>query len=175
MRSRDTVREQLEVRLDGIAHGGEALGRDRGRVIFVPFAIPGEHVRVELLEEKPRWARAIFSQLAVASRIKSNARNMPPPKLAAGVGPDNQKKTGWPLLVAPKPGFATLGLIPGSATPSENVDRYTLLNLRGGYRFWNQRAEVAISAYNALNDRHREHPLGDTIGSRVMGWLTLTL
>jgi 23S rRNA (uracil1939-C5)-methyltransferase len=54
----DTVREQVEVRLDGIAHGGEALGRDGERVVFVPFAIPGERVRVELLEVKPRWARA---------------------------------------------------------------------------------------------------------------------
>lgn len=71
--------------------------------------------------------------------------------------------------------ISTIGLIPSSATPTERVDHYTLLNLRGGYRFWNQRAEVAFSAYNALNDRHREHPLGDTIGSRVMGWLTLTL
>jgi iron complex outermembrane receptor protein len=71
--------------------------------------------------------------------------------------------------------FSTIGLIPSSAIPAERVGSYTLLNLHGGYRFWNQRAEVAISAYNALNDRHREHPLGDTIGSRVMGWLTLTL
>ena len=50
--------QRIELRLDGIAHGGEALGRDRGRVVFVPYAIPGERVRVELLEEKPRWARA---------------------------------------------------------------------------------------------------------------------
>ena len=34
-------------------------------------------------------------------------------------------------------------------------------------------AEVSISAFNALNDRHKENPLGDTIGSRVMGWLTV--
>jgi 23S rRNA (uracil1939-C5)-methyltransferase len=52
------VGERVELRLDGIAHGGEAFGQDRGRVVFVPFAIPGERVRVELLEEKPRWARA---------------------------------------------------------------------------------------------------------------------
>jgi iron complex outermembrane recepter protein len=70
--------------------------------------------------------------------------------------------------------FAAIGLIPTSAIPLEHVNSYTLLNLRGGYRFWNQQAEVAVSAYNALNDRHREHPLGDTIGSRVMGWLTIT-
>ena len=34
-------------------------------------------------------------------------------------------------------------------------------------------AEFAISAFNELNDKHKEHPLGDTIGSRVMGWLTV--
>ena len=71
--------------------------------------------------------------------------------------------------------FVGLNLIPSSAVPSEHVNSYTLLNLRGGYRFWRQRAEVAVSVYNALNDRHREHPLGDTIGSRVMGWFTLSL
>lgn len=71
--------------------------------------------------------------------------------------------------------FAALNLIPTSAVPSEIVDSYTLLNLRGGYRFWHEQAEVAVSVYNALNDRHKEHPLGDTIGSRVMGWLTITL
>ncbi len=34
-------------------------------------------------------------------------------------------------------------------------------------------AEVAVSAFNAWNDQHMEHPLGDTIESRVMGWLTV--
>jgi tRNA/tmRNA/rRNA uracil-C5-methylase (TrmA/RlmC/RlmD family) len=49
---------QVDLRLDGVAHGGEAFGRVQGRAVFVPFAIPGELVRVELLDEKPRWARA---------------------------------------------------------------------------------------------------------------------
>ncbi|HEY3473598.1 MAG TPA: TonB-dependent receptor, partial [Anaerolineales bacterium] len=74
--------------------------------------------------------------------------------------------------------FAQAGLIP-SLDP--RVGSYNLLNLRGGYKFWKQRAsagylreaEVAISAFNALNDKHQEHPLGETIGSRVMGWLTV--
>jgi 23S rRNA (uracil1939-C5)-methyltransferase len=56
--SSSSVRQEVKLRLDGIAHGGEAFGRDHGRVIFVPFALPGERVRVELVEEKPRWARA---------------------------------------------------------------------------------------------------------------------
>ena len=70
---------------------------------------------------------------------------------------------------------------PGVSVPNTLVGSYNLLNLRGGYRFWKQKAsagyfreaEVAVSVFNALNDKHKEHPLGDTIGSRVMGWLTV--
>ena len=57
-----------------------------------------------------------------------------------------------------------------------------LLNLRFGYVLWQQptdgyvrEAELAISVFNALNDEHREHPLGDLLGTRVMGWLTVKL
>ena len=65
--------------------------------------------------------------------------------------------------------FAPLGVVP----PDPRVGSYNLLNLRAGYRFWHEKGEVAVSVFNALNDMHKEHPLGDTIGSRVMGWLTL--
>ena len=46
------------LRLTAIAHGGEALGRHAGKVVFVPFSIPGELVRVQVVQEKDRWARA---------------------------------------------------------------------------------------------------------------------
>jgi iron complex outermembrane receptor protein len=69
----------------------------------------------------------------------------------------------------------------GHAVPTRTLTSYTFLNLRGAYKFWKQHAadgylqdaEVAVSVFNALNDKHREHPLGDVLGSRVMGWLTV--
>jgi outer membrane receptor protein involved in Fe transport len=69
----------------------------------------------------------------------------------------------------------------GVVSPNPYVGSYQLLNLRCAYRFWQEaaaagyrrEAEVAVSAFNALNDTHKEHPLGDLIGSRVMGWLTV--
>jgi iron complex outermembrane receptor protein len=67
--------------------------------------------------------------------------------------------------------FAPFGVVP----PDTRLGSYNLLNLRAGYRFWHEKAEVAVSIFNAMNDRHKEHPLGDTIGSRVMGWLTIRL
>lgn len=79
--------------------------------------------------------------------------------------------------------FTTLASIPttGVIAPGDRVDSYNLLNLRVGYRFWQQKAaagymrdaEVAVSVFNALNDEHKEHPLGDLIGSRSMGWVTV--
>ena len=47
----------LELKLTGIAHGGEALGKIGDRVVFVGYALPGETVRVRLTEERKRWAR----------------------------------------------------------------------------------------------------------------------
>ena len=45
--------------LTTFTYGGDALGRlEDGRAVFVPYAIPGETVRVRLAEEKPRFARA---------------------------------------------------------------------------------------------------------------------
>ena len=69
----------------------------------------------------------------------------------------------------------------GISAPQSRVGSYNLLNIRVAYKFWHEKAaagymrdaELALSAYNALNDTHKEHPLGDTIGSRVMGWLTV--
>ncbi len=70
----------------------------------------------------------------------------------------------------------------GTVLPQERVSSYNLLNLRLGCVIWRQQtgdnvreAEIAISVFNALNDVHREHPLGDLLGTRVMGWLTVKL
>jgi len=55
---------ELELTLTALAYGGEALGRDSdGRVVFVPFALPGERVQVQLLEQRRRWARARLLQV----------------------------------------------------------------------------------------------------------------
>jgi 23S rRNA (uracil1939-C5)-methyltransferase len=55
----------LTVKLEKLAYGGDALGRvpdpitgAGGRAVFVPFAIPGETVRVRVVEEKRGHLRA---------------------------------------------------------------------------------------------------------------------
>jgi 23S rRNA (uracil1939-C5)-methyltransferase len=47
------------VTIQSMTYGGEATGRlPDGRVVFVPYAMPGEVVRIRILEDKARFARA---------------------------------------------------------------------------------------------------------------------
>jgi 23S rRNA (uracil1939-C5)-methyltransferase len=49
--------------LTDLASGGDAIGRLEGRVVFVPFGLPGEEVVVELVEERRDFARGRIVQL----------------------------------------------------------------------------------------------------------------
>ncbi len=52
------MEKRFRLRPDDMAHGGEAVGRYKGKVVFVPYALPGEEVLVEIVEDKKRYARA---------------------------------------------------------------------------------------------------------------------
>jgi iron complex outermembrane receptor protein len=112
------------------------------------------------------------------------------PRFKYNVGLRGDWDNGWSgdaafhhVGAATYPVAATFTALAPFGVPSidTRVGSYNLLNLRVAYKFWQQKteagymrdAEFAISAYNALNDEHKEHPLGDTIGSRVMGWVTV--
>ena len=55
---------------------------------------------------------------------------------------------------------------------SYHLPAYTLLNGRIGYRFLKNQAELSVMAFNILGNEHREHPMGQIVGRRVMGNFT---
>lgn len=48
----------VEITITALSHAGEGIGRLAGRAVFVPFALPGETVRAEIVVEKKNFARA---------------------------------------------------------------------------------------------------------------------
>jgi 23S rRNA (uracil1939-C5)-methyltransferase len=63
-----TDSKEFTVPLDRWAYGGESMGRlPDGRALFVPFSIPGETVRVHLVEEKRGFARGELLEVIEAS------------------------------------------------------------------------------------------------------------
>lgn len=60
--------EILELELTGSAYGGEAVGRDQaGRVVFVPYALPGERVKALPVDTHRRWVRASLQEIVRAA------------------------------------------------------------------------------------------------------------
>lgn len=57
----------FELQLKTMAHGGRAMGRHRGQVIFVPYAIPGERIEARLTGRSGRVAFAEGLRLLEAS------------------------------------------------------------------------------------------------------------
>jgi 23S rRNA (uracil1939-C5)-methyltransferase len=50
--------ESFLVNVDSLSNQGEGVGRYQGKVVFVPYALPGERARVRIVESKKDYARA---------------------------------------------------------------------------------------------------------------------
>jgi 23S rRNA (uracil1939-C5)-methyltransferase len=59
--------ELITLELTGMAHGGSAIGRHEARAIFVPYGIPGEQVRVQIVQDKGRFAIAKIVEVVTPS------------------------------------------------------------------------------------------------------------
>src|SRR5436190_761068 len=73
----------LVIDITAIAGGGDGLGRDDGRVVFVPGALPGESVAVELVQRKKDYARG---RLVEVVRPSPDRVEPPCPFVAEGCG-----------------------------------------------------------------------------------------
>jgi len=64
-----------EVTLTALTYGGDAMGRlADNRAVFVPFGLPGERVRVRLMEEKKNFARGEIVEILETSPDRIDAK-----------------------------------------------------------------------------------------------------
>ncbi len=60
--------DQFDLLIDRLAYGGSGVGRRKdGKVVFVPYVLPGETVKVKVLREHKRHIEADLLELLVAS------------------------------------------------------------------------------------------------------------
>lgn len=59
--------DELELQLDSMAQGGNAVGRWQDRVVFVRGGLPGEQVRVAIEDRSPQYARGVVSDILEAA------------------------------------------------------------------------------------------------------------
>lgn len=65
--------ETAELTIDALAAGGDGVGRDAsGRVVFVPFTVPGDRVVVTIESGKKRFARGRVQTLLAAGPARTD-------------------------------------------------------------------------------------------------------
>lgn len=65
---------QVEVTLKNAAYGGDMIGRlPDGRAVFVPYAIPGETVRLAITQDKKNFARGEIVEVLEPSPFRTTA------------------------------------------------------------------------------------------------------
>ncbi|HMG37184.1 MAG TPA: class I SAM-dependent RNA methyltransferase [Blastocatellia bacterium] len=64
------VGDVVEVTPDRIGYGGDAVARVDGLVVFIPFAAPGDRLRVRLIERRKHLARATIEEIISPSKLR---------------------------------------------------------------------------------------------------------
>ena len=65
--------EALDLTIDDLAFGGEGVGRVEGYVIFVRGALPGDRVRVRIVEARSRFGRGVIESIESPSADRVDA------------------------------------------------------------------------------------------------------
>ncbi len=68
------IGEQIELKIEDVAFGGEGVGKLAGFVVFVPFVIKDEVVRVEITEVKKAFARGKLIEILKPSTNRVEPR-----------------------------------------------------------------------------------------------------
>lgn len=74
--------KEVEITLTGIAHLGEAIGKYDGKIVFVPYGIPGERVKAQILTDEGDYCRAEITDIIEPSFF----REKPPCELFGRCG-----------------------------------------------------------------------------------------
>jgi 23S rRNA (uracil1939-C5)-methyltransferase len=54
----------IELGLDSMACGGDAVGRHLGQTVFVPYGLPGDQVKVRVFDAHQKYCRAVIMSIA---------------------------------------------------------------------------------------------------------------
>jgi 23S rRNA (uracil1939-C5)-methyltransferase len=90
--------DTLELTITDLSSSGDGLGRWQDRVVFVPDTVPGDEIRVRLVQAKPTFARGKVRQLLKPSADRVRAACM----VADKCGGCQWQAVGYPAQLAAK-------------------------------------------------------------------------
>ncbi|MBF0491622.1 MAG: class I SAM-dependent RNA methyltransferase [Deltaproteobacteria bacterium] len=64
------MKTPLEISITQLAFGGEGLSELNGKKVFVPYAVPGDVLKIKIIEDKKDYARAELLEVVKASSLR---------------------------------------------------------------------------------------------------------
>lgn len=95
------VRDQIDVKTERLAYGGEIIARYQGLTIFVQGGAPDETLRVRIIERKKNYARAVIEEILIPSPV----RRQPPCKYFGECGGCQLQHINYETQLTAKIGF----------------------------------------------------------------------
>lgn len=142
--------KEIEIQLTGMAHLGEAIGKYDGKVVFVPYGIPGETVKAKIIKDEGDYLRAEIVDVIEPSFF----REEPPCKLFGVCGGCSFQHVAYSYQIKLKEivVMEQLKRIGGF----ENPEEFTLLTIKAEpfYNYRN-RADFSINRQRLLGFKMR--------------------
>ena len=78
--AKSLVGKTIDLDISDMAYGGQALGKYRGKTVFVPYTLPGETITAEITEERggAAFARGLRLRAASADRVAARCPHFGP-------------------------------------------------------------------------------------------------
>ena len=61
----------MEITIDKLSYGGAGVGRVDGKVVFVDGGVPGDKLKIKIVEEKERYSRAEIEDFIEKSKERT--------------------------------------------------------------------------------------------------------
>ncbi len=65
------LKDQVTIKIESVAFGGQGVGRIDNFVVFIPFAAPGDELEVEIVELKKKFARGRILAISKPSSLRA--------------------------------------------------------------------------------------------------------
>jgi 23S rRNA (uracil1939-C5)-methyltransferase len=136
---------EFPIAIETLAFGGSGVGRIDGKVCFVPYACPGDELRVRVVAEKRSFVTARIEEIVTPSPY----RVQPPCPLFGSCGGCSWQHVDYPRQLEAKRLIAAEAMWRGARVPADLVGETLASPLPFGYR-----SRVQFKLHNAANGLH---------------------
>jgi len=135
----------LEIKIDKLSYGGAGVGRVDGKVVFVDGGVPGDELKIKIIEEKESFSKAVIEDFVV----RSENRTEPECKFFAECGGCNWQDVNYKTQL-----FEKQLLVSDSLQRIGKLSEFKMDDITASPNEYGYRNRVLLSVFKE-NDKYR--------------------